>query len=181
MTILLFLIHTLGGGGAEKALVNLVNHLDSSKYDITVETMFDDGVNAKSLKPHIHYISKHAPCPKGISKILRFVPSNLLYHYFVGKAEYDVLIAYMHGAPVKVISCNKKAKKIAWLHNGNPEMSTMFSCWFSKSNAFKSYKSCDVVVGVCNSVSDAFAEYTGISENVKVVYNTLDTDYIFIS
>ena len=41
---LLFLIHTLGGGGAEKALVNLVNNLDSSKYDITVETLFDDGV-----------------------------------------------------------------------------------------------------------------------------------------
>ena len=181
MTKLLFLIHTLGGGGAEKALVNLVNHLDSSKYDITVETMFDDGVNAKSLKPHIHYISKHAPCPKGISKILRFFPSNILHHYFIGKAHYDVLIAYMHGAPVKVISGNKKTKKIAWLHNGNPETSTMFSCWFSISNAIKAYRFCDAIAGVCKSVSDAFAEYTGISENVKVVYNTLDTDYIYSS
>lgn len=178
MKKLLFLIHTLGGGGAEKALINLVNHLDSTKYDITVETMFDDGINAKELKPHIHYISKHAPCPKGISKILRFFPSSLLYRYFIGKAQYGILIAYMHGVPVKVISGNKKCKKIAWLHNGNPETSTMFSCWFSKRNAFRAYQSCDAVVGVCNSVAETFSEYTGISKNVKVVYNTLDVDHI---
>ena len=179
MKKLLFLIHTLGGGGAEKALVNLVNHLDSSKYDITVETMFGDGVNAKCLKPPIHYISKHAPCPKGISRILRYFSSSFLYRYFIGKAQYDVLIAYMHGAPVKVISGNKRTKKLAWLHNGNPETSTMFSCWFSKRNAFIAYQSCDAIVGVCKSVSDAFSKYTGISNNVKVVYNTIDTDHIF--
>ena len=32
----LFLIHDLGQGDAEKVLVNLVNHLDRSKFDISV-------------------------------------------------------------------------------------------------------------------------------------------------
>lgn len=175
---LLFLIHTLGGGGAEKALVNLVNHLDTSKYYITVETMFDDGVNAKSLRPHIHYISKKAPNPKGISMILKLIPAKVLYRYFIGNEQYDLLIAYMHGAPVKVISGNRNAKKIAWLHNGNPETSTMFSCWLSREKAFEAYRSCSCVVGVCHSVADAFIRFTHINDNVKVVYNTLDTEYI---
>ena len=175
---LFFLIHTLGGGGAEKALVNLVNHLDTSKYDITVETMFDDGINAKSLKPHIHYISKKAPCPKGISKLLKLIPAKVLYRYFVGNKQYDVLIAYMHGAPVKVISGNHSAKKIAWLHNGNPETSTMFAPWFSQKKAINTYNTYNAIVGVCRSVADAFSQYTGIAEKVKVVYNTLEVDSI---
>lgn len=177
---LLFLIHTLGGGGAEKALVNLVNNMNAEKYDITVQTMFGDGINAKSLKPHIKYISKKAPCPKGISFFLRFVSSSSLYRYFIGKDKYDILIAYMHGAPVKVISGNKEAPKIAWLHNGNPETSTMFSCWFSKNKAFEAYRSCNAIAGVSKSVSDAFSKYTGISENVCVVHNTLDTHSIIL-
>ena len=36
MKKILFLIHDLGQGGAEKVLVNLVNHMDYSKFDITV-------------------------------------------------------------------------------------------------------------------------------------------------
>ena len=36
MKKVLFLIHDLGGGGAEKVLVSLVNNMDSSKFDITV-------------------------------------------------------------------------------------------------------------------------------------------------
>ena len=172
------MIHTLGGGGAEKALVNLVNNLDTKKYDITVETMFDDGVNAKNLKPHIHYISKKAPCPKGISVILKCLPAKMLYRYFIDENEYDVIIAYMHGVPVKVITANKEVKKIAWLHNGNPKTSTMFTSWATKKRAFGAYASCDAVVGVCQSVADAFSQYTGITYGVKVVYNTLDVDLI---
>ena len=36
MKKVLFLINTLGGGGAERVLVNLVNHMDPARYDITV-------------------------------------------------------------------------------------------------------------------------------------------------
>ena len=36
MKKILFLIHDLHQGGAEKVLVNLVNNMDSNKFDITV-------------------------------------------------------------------------------------------------------------------------------------------------
>ena len=178
MNKLLFLIHTLGGGGAEKALVNLANNLDPQKYDITVETMFGDGVNAKSLKPHIHYVSKKAPCPKGISVILKFIPARWLYRFFIGNQEFDLIIAFMHGAPVKVISGAKNSRRIAWLHNGNPKTSTMFSPWFLQKDAFHAYRICKAIVGVCQSVSSAFSEYTSIHNNIHVVYNTIESDAI---
>ena len=45
MKKILFLIHDLGQGGAEKVLVNLVNHLDKKKFDVTVMSIFDIGEN----------------------------------------------------------------------------------------------------------------------------------------
>lgn len=179
MINILFLINTLGGGGAEKALVNLVNHMDHSRFRITVETMFDDGVNASRLNPAIRYISKKAPCPHGIAYFLRIFSAGQLYRYFIGSEEYDIIVAYMHGAPVKVISgCpDPKVKKIAWLHNGTPETGSFFRFWLTKKAAFLAYKNCDAVVGVSRSVSQAFSRYTGI-ENVKTVYNTFDIPLI---
>ena len=44
-TKLLFLIHDLGGGGAEKVLVNLVNHLNKDRFEVHVVSIFGNGVN----------------------------------------------------------------------------------------------------------------------------------------
>lgn len=52
---LLFLIHTLGCGGAEKVLVNIVNNLDQNVYDVTVMTVIDTGIYKKSLSSNIRY------------------------------------------------------------------------------------------------------------------------------
>ena len=40
MIKILFMIHDLGPGGAEKVLVNLVNNLDKTKFDVTVISLF---------------------------------------------------------------------------------------------------------------------------------------------
>ena len=40
MEKVLFLIHDLGGGGAEKVLVNLVSRMDRTRYDVTVIALF---------------------------------------------------------------------------------------------------------------------------------------------
>ena len=42
MIKILFHIDTLSGGGAEKVLCNLVNHIDQGKFDITVQTVFPE-------------------------------------------------------------------------------------------------------------------------------------------
>lgn len=173
----LFLIHTLGAGGAERALVNLVNNMNQDKFDITVETMFGDGVNKKYLHPQIRYISKKAFYPKGISVLLKIISPKLLYKKFIGNESYDVMVAYIHGAPVKTLAGNSKAKRIAWIHNGDPETSTMFENWLIKSNSFRDYAAYNRIIGVCESVSKAFSNYTGIN-NVGVIYNTLDVKRI---
>ena len=61
MLKVLFLIHDLGQGGAEKVLVNLVNNMDRSKFDISVTVLFVRGVNEQFLAHEIHY---HSVLPK---------------------------------------------------------------------------------------------------------------------
>ena len=40
---ILFLIHDLGPGGAEKVLVNLVNNMDKEQFDITIMALSGNG------------------------------------------------------------------------------------------------------------------------------------------
>lgn len=48
MKKILFLINTLGDGGAERVLVDLVNHLDRALFHVTVQTVLDVGVRKKN-------------------------------------------------------------------------------------------------------------------------------------
>lgn len=174
----LFLINNLDAGGAERVLVNLVNKMDKTKFDITVMTMYSGGTNEKLLSPDIKYVCKNAPHPKGLAVWFRFISSKRLYKYFIGDEHYDIVVAYMHGGPTKVVSgcTNKKTKLVTWLHNGNPETGSFFKFWFSKKSAIKAYKKMDAVIGVSNTVSEAFSSYTGIK--TQTIYNTNDFDRI---
>ena len=177
---ILFLINTLGGGGAEKVLVNLVNNIDTKVFDITVETMFSGGVNQKFLNPNIRYICKNAFTIKGISHIYKFLPSKYLYNKFIGNEKYDILVAYMHNLPTKVITgCpDDQTKKIGWLHCGTVERDTYCTCWFTKEGANKSYNKCDALVGVSKKVVSEFKQFFDINTSCQAVYNTNDTALI---
>lgn len=53
----LFLIHTLQIGGAEKVLVDLVNNIDKEKFDVTLMTVIDTGAFRSDLSKDIKYCS----------------------------------------------------------------------------------------------------------------------------
>lgn len=175
----LFLTHSLGGGGAERVLINLVNHMNCIEFDITVETLFADGVNRERLHSDIRYISRKAPYFRGITRICAFIPPSLLYRYFVGKDKYDIVIAYMHGLPTRIVlGAPKGTKKVTWLHCGDMKNTSLFSCYHNMKSAVRSLAKLDGIIGVAQSVSDAFSQKTGITKNVFTCYNTNNIDEI---
>ena len=181
MIKILFLMQNLGGGGAEKVLVNLVNNLDKSKFDVTVKTIFGGGVNKEKLKSHVKYVCRKKKMIKGISRIYSFVPTKTLYKDIVGNEHYDVVVAYMHGIPTRVLlGAPKDVKKIAWLHSGDMSEISLFKCFITKKTAFKAMKKFDAIVGVSQTVSDNFSAYTGIKNNVCTCYNTNETEEIVL-
>ncbi len=178
MKKILFFIDTLGYGGAEKVLVNLVNNMDKTKFDITLMTLFDSGVNKQYLNSDIKYKFIFKKVFNGNVLFLRMFTPRFLYKKFV-KDDYDVVIAYLEGNTTRILSgCNDNSvKKIAWLHVEMSEK-TLFYPWGSKQKCIRGYGKFDKIVGVSKTVIESFVKNTKKWDNLCVKYNTVDTDYI---
>ena len=51
----LILIESLSGGGAEKVLSTLLQHLDYSKFEVTLCCITNIGKYIEEVKPYVHY------------------------------------------------------------------------------------------------------------------------------
>lgn len=178
MTKVLFFIHDLMYGGAEKVLVNLVNNMDKDKYDITVMTVFDVGVNKKFLNKDIKYKYVFKRMFRGNSTIFKIFKPETLYKYMI-KDEYDIIISYLEGSCTRIISgCrNEDIKKFAWVHIVQDEKQFKKS-YKNKDEAIKCYNKFNKIACVSMDVKDNFIELSGIKDNVEVIYNTNETDEI---
>lgn len=177
MIKILFFIETLKGGGAEKVLKNLVNFMDKSKFDITVQTLFPDD-EGKTLPSGV----KYKYCYSSSSKLNRLVmraetAAGLTYPLHI-KGDYDVEVAYLECGSTKIMaaSTNKKAKKLAWVHCD-------LSVKFADSESFvpkaeKLYAKYDDIACVSQGVKAGFEKLFGKSDRVKIVYNTVDDEEI---
>ena len=173
---ILFFITNLAHGGAERVLVNLVNNMDFEKFDITVLTIFDTGVNKKYLSDKIKYKSIFPWTFHGIKYITKFLPRRLLHFVFI-RDKYDYEIAYLEGPPAKIISgCpHSNTKKLSWIHielNTNKAFTEGF---FNMRDAINSYEKFDKIVCVSKTVKQQFSSISGINKDLLVKYNTNET------
>ena len=106
----------LGMGGIQKSLVNLLNKIDTSKYEIDLYLFSEENFFESKLTDKISIIHL-----KPLPYCSRFIFFNLLKkikHYSI-KKEYDIAIDYNSYDPSCALAClNTKAKEhIMWVHN----------------------------------------------------------------
>lgn len=178
MTKILFLIPTLMHGGAEKVLVNLVNNLDKKKYEVTLYSIFDDGVNKSFLNNEVIYCSKFKKVFRGNSQLMKLFSPKRLYRFFI-KEEYDIVVSYLEGPAARIISgCpNPKTKKVAWIHSSFKDENTAVTGFRNLKEATNNYSKFDRIIGVSDGVLRCFQQWFN-KNNGLVLYNTLDTDAI---
>lgn len=180
MIKVLFFLPTLGNGGAEKVLVNLVNNMDTQMFDITVKTLFDEGENRERLASHIHYISCMKKARKGLVQLMKCASPKLLHRLFI-KEAYDLEIAYLEGIATRIISgCqNSKTKKIAWVHTELASESFAAHVYRNFRETVECYEKFDIVACVSEQVRHRFCTLLDItSEKTVVQYNTNESDLI---
>lgn len=171
MIKVLFLIHDLSVGGAEKVLVNLVNNMDKKTFDITVMTLFGGGVNEQFLKPHIKLINHFNKTIRGNTHILKLFSPKTLHNYFI-KETYDIEVAYLEGPCARIIGgCpDKSTKLVAWIHSTFTEET--FSIGFrNKAEAINTYNNFDMVASVSDAVKMNFTKFTKYTKDAPVLYN----------
>lgn len=185
----LFLIESFIVGGAEKVLIDIVNNLDSGKYDITVCSVYKHSVYKgydksfeKPFKSHIKYrylINNRIKILYVLFNYLLNKIPNILYQLFIGN-KYDTLIAFYEGLPTYWVSQTqlKGCKKIAWLHTST-ELSQKGKSKDELKRQEHYYAQFNQIVAVSQGVANSFTQlFPLLKEIVKIIYNPIDCNDI---
>ncbi len=179
MKTVLFLIPTLGGGGAERVLVNLVNNMDRKRYKITVQTLFAEGVHQGGLKEDIEYKYCFKKVFRGNAKLLTLFSPRFLYKLLIGR-RYDIVVSYLEGPTARIVSgCPfSDSKLVNWVHVEQNNIRNAAYSYRSASEAYECINRFDVSVCVAESVKQDFTRLFKLNHPCLVLYNTNEYDEI---
>ena len=176
---ILFVIHDLSVGGAEKVLVNLVNHINQDKFDVTLLALFGGGVNEQFLASHVRYKAVFPKAFPGNSKLMKLLSPKQLHQMLI-KDHYDIEVAYLEGPCARIVSgCpNNKTKTVSWIHVQQKSQECASSSFRGYDEAVSCYASFDSVVCVSEGVKEDFGRLFPSIKPLNVLYNVNDTDKI---
>lgn len=175
----LFLIESLHGGKAAKALATLVQYIDKTKFDVTVCAINGGGKYESTISENVNYkvILKDGMRGTKYSLVYKRLPMSMVYKMFVPQGN-DIEIAYTEGFATKLLSCssNTKAKKYAWVHSdlhSNHWTQEVFSNIKDETKAYNQY---DKIIGIAGLVCDAFRkEFPDVTKPVEKIYAPIDS------
>lgn len=173
MIKILFFIETLTGGGAEKVLRSLVNHMDQTKFAITVQTVWPCDAE-KYLAPGIRYKSMYSSASRFNQLLYRAeAESGLAYRLHI-QDDYDIECAYLEMGSTKIMasSTNQKAAKLAWVHCDLHKLVTDPRAFASKAAPW--YRKYDRVICVSEVVKANYDDMLGDCCPSQVLYNVID-------
>lgn len=179
MTKIAFLIHDLSVGGAEKVLVNLVNNMDQTKFDISVIALFGGGVNEQFLKSYIHYRAVFPKAIPGNSHLMKLLSPGQLHRLCI-KERYDIEVSYLEGPSARIVSgCpHKDTKLVSWIHVEQHTQKLAAQSFRSYAESVACYSRFDKVICVSEYVKKDFLSIYSQLQDVQVLYNTNETAQI---
>ena len=174
---LLFLTNDLGGGGAERVLVNLANRLAERGHDITVRALVDYGINREFLSQHVKYEYIYKRGFRGLNYLYK-LPHRWIYKC-ICFGEYDVIIPYLQGVLTKIVSyAPYSQKKVAWLHAEVVGSSKLFRITKNRNEFRQYFSKYNHIVCVSELSRTSLNKFTGLSECISVINNTFDVEGI---
>lgn len=179
---ILFIHSNLGGGGAENALIEVLNHLDYNRYDVTLFLLYRVGDFIDRVPPQVHFkyeqFGRFFAGRKGRMAI-RWGLRNMLLRYCAKQVfaheKYDTIVSFMESGPAKFHSyiLDKGKRNVSWVHCDllNNHYTTQFFLRFKQEKKF--YSSMDEVVFVSEDAKKNFGKLFGMVKG-KVIYNIID-------
>ena len=179
MKKILFLIHDLGRGGAEKVLVNLVNHLDRSLFEIHVMVLFGGGVNEHFLNSDIHFHTVYKKNIPANSKWMKFFSPRQLHKMYI-RDHYDIEVSYLEGPCARIISgCeDDNTKLVSWIHVEQHTKENACSSFRNYQEALTCYSKFDNIVFVSEYVRSDFQSIFDKLSSGITLYNTVESKKI---
>lgn len=179
MKKILFFIHDLGPGGAEKVLVNLVNNMDPEAFEVTVMSLIGGGVNEQFLKPHVRSVSCFKKLPRGHTHILKLWTPAQLHARFI-RERYDIEVSYLEGPSARIISgCpHSDTKLVSWIHGEQNSRAVAARSFRSFAESERCYHRFHRIICVSEYVKRDFSALYPNLDTLGVLYNTNETGVI---
>lgn len=183
---ILIVNNTLGEGGAEKVLIDILDKFDYEKYNVKLLLLKKEGVHFNKLNKNVKlkFLYPNLKIKNELlKKIWNFIQYRSMKHLYViiyflyAGLKNDVEIAFLEGEPTKFVSrsINKKSKKIAWVHTD------LIKCRPERVNLedIEVYKKFDKVVCVSEIAKRSFCKiYKNECCEPNVIYNLINVDKI---
>ncbi len=181
----LFIYGPLGGGGAERVLLDILNNFDYSQFQVDLCVLFPGGVLFHEIPKEVHII----PLYSGYTKSFSFdyhLSTDLGIDYFLKKKlktklkdEYDIIISFLEGLPLKLHALtNLHGRHYSWVHcdlyNFPYEKGQ-----FHKGEELRAYNKMNKVVCVAQDTANAFKNrFPECITDTLVLYNPIDIDKV---
>ncbi|WP_099205208.1 glycosyltransferase [Scatolibacter rhodanostii] len=159
---ILFMTNHLDLGGVERVILDIVNGMDSEKFDITLICLFRYEPQKFEIAEHVKVKKIFGFYFKGFSALLSHFPQKWLYKWIV-REKYDYEVAFQAGEPTLLLahSKNKEAPKYCWVHGldmTNPEANDCY----------------DKIIFVGQAVKEHYQHLFANQDKLLVRYNPMD-------
>lgn len=184
---ILFIQENLQGGGAEKSLINLLNHIDYTNYSVELVLVFKYGVYLDKINSNVKvYYLMDTYYPRIIAIILSHgfkSVSRLYLRYLLLKKlrfkKYDTIISFMEGISALVHNMvrRKATKNISWVHTDLLINNWCINTFQSLIEQKKIYNNFDTIVCVSKDSLRSFNKLFNTNHKTYI-YNIVDIDQI---
>ncbi len=184
----LFLIHSLEEGGAERVLTNMLKMFDFTRFEVHLCVVENRGVYFKEVPEKVKVIRlfNHILLSRILIKLHVKFNMNLYLRLLVNaqvREHYDVGISFLDSAYTDFLFfLGKKIKrKITWVHSSYKTYSNFgrfYKGAYKKRITRNRYGKLDEIVFVSNDSRKEFEEIFGRMRSTRVILNLLNIEEI---
>ena len=181
---ILIIMETLGGGGAEKVLTDLLKRIDLSKFNIDLFLAIYEGVYIKEVpgEVNIKYIFNKRSSFWLVKKLTTYLHLNFFLKAIVNlkiRKTYDLEISFMQGVSLKFHSLlNSKSRKVTWVHMDLSDENWLNDPFFPYAEAKLAYSKMNRIIFVSQDALNVFNTLFNVSGDKEVFYNPIDKEEI---
>lgn len=182
---ILFLIPSLTGGGAERTLINLLQKLDYTKFEVDLVVVLKDGIYLENVPTAVNCIFLFNS--SFLVRTLAWLQKKIDFNYILKKrtenkitGQYDLGISFLDGNFTDLLFLIKGLKKrFTWVHSSY-QSNQNFARFYENTNYVQKLKKerygrLNGIYFVSNDAKEEFIEVFGEYPKMEVIYNFIDT------
>ena len=184
---ILFLINSLAGGGAEKAMIDLLQHLDYARYEVSLCMVFRTGCYMQDVPPqvrlfHLYDHEWNFPHRKSM-KFYRRQGSRLLLRLCARwkiRGHYDAIISFLEGDALLFhdLVRDRADRNITWVHCDLPAFHWTRRVFRTDDDERTAYSHMDRIVFCSRLIMESFERFYDVPVPKSYIYNVVDLEQI---